>query len=109
MAGGRGGFTTGERLTLVKLRPKRLARMRTRKRVATGAPAWMAKNSESEAGTSRRSSFAVPTGAFTKTARAPSRLNTTVFLFLPRRKFFPRISIVSPMATSMGRTEVTTG
>ena len=53
--------------------------------------------------------FFVPICALTNTARAPSRLNTTVFRLRPAMKFLPRIVSVSPTATSIGETLVTTG
>ena len=74
-----------------------------RKRVGCGLPALSAKNSCSEAGTLSAIIFLVPTSALANTARAPSRLNTTVFLKRPRMKFLPRIVSVSPTATSSGR------
>ena len=42
--------------------------------------------------------------ARTKIARLPSRLNTTVFLFLPLRKPLPVIVIRSPMPVFFGLT-----
>ena len=80
-----------------------------RNRVGTGVPALRPKNSCSDAGTLSVISFFVAMSALANTARAPSRLNTTVFLLRPRLKCLPRMVSVSPTATSIGDTLVTTG
>ena len=107
--GGRGALTTGESFFFVKDLPNFFERMRRRNRVGMGLPALRAKNSCSESGTLMTSIFLVPTSAFANTARAPSRLNTTVFLKRPGTKCLPRMVRRSPTATSRGVTLVTTG
>ena len=72
-----GDFETG-----VKALLKRPERTRTRTREATPSR----RKGRSASGTTTRISFAVPRVSFAKTARAPSRLKTTAFLFLPRMK-----------------------
>ena len=66
----------------VNFLPKRSARTRTRTRV--GLLSTSVERSPS--GTTTRISFAVPSVFLAKTARSPSALKTTVFLFLPRTK-----------------------
>ena len=72
-----GDFAAG-----VKALLKRSERTRTRTR--DGTPSR--RKGRSASGTTTRISFAVPRVSLAKTARAPSRLKTTVFLFLPRMK-----------------------
>ena len=72
-------------------------------------PALTTKNFCTVLGTVTRSIFFVPNSALTNTARAPSRLNTTVFLLRPGMKLRPRIVSASPTATSLGATLVITG
>ena len=107
--GGRGAETSGESLSAVKRLPNFFASTRSRNFVGTGVPALSAKNSCSESGTVRRSILRVPTAALAKTARAPSRLKTTVFLSRPMRKLRPLIVSFSPTPTSIGETLVITG
>jgi hypothetical protein len=83
--------------------------MRSLKRVGTGVPPSTLRNSWSESGTLIESIRFVPISAFANTARAPRRLNTTVFLLRPFLKWRPRIVSFSPTATSSGATRVTTG
>src|SRR5215207_11507170 len=107
--GGRGPEITGESERLVNRLPNRFASTRSRNRVGTGLPARIVKNFCTVSGTVTRSIFLVPNAALTNTARAPSRLNTTVFLLRPRLKLRPRIVSASPTATSLGATPVITG
>ena len=104
-AGFGSAVTVGEAAFFVKLFEKRWARIRRRKR----ALVLSGRKGRSVSGTTTRICFAVASVVFTNTARAPSRLKTTVFLFLPRLKLRPRMTIVSPTLGFMGRTEVTTG
>ena len=72
----------GETASAVKRLPKRSERIRTRTRVGL----FSASTARSPAGTTTRMSRAVPSVCFANTARLPSGLNTTAFLFLPRLK-----------------------
>ena len=80
----RGPETIGDNLFFVNFLAKVLASTRMRKRVGLRRRRrWVAKNSCSDAGTLMASIFFVPMSALANTARAPSRLNTTVFLLRP--------------------------
>ena len=95
----------GDLASVVNFLPKRCEKTRRRYCVAT----FSSMNGRRVSGTMTRICRAVASVFFTKMARAPSRLNTTVFLFLPRLKFLPRIVSVSPTLALSGVTAVTTG
>src|SRR4051794_20096153 len=97
--------TLGDAAFVVNCFENRLERMRRRKR----AVVLSGRNARSVSGTTTRICLAVASVLLANTAREPSRLNTTVFLFLPRLKLRPRMTMVSPTLGFIGRTEVTTG
>ena len=103
------GPIIGDLLLVVNALAKRLESTRTRKRVATRLPFCLSRKGRSLAGTVTPIFVVVASGALTNTARPPSRLKTTVFLFLPLRKFLPVTVMTSPMPSFMGETFVTTG
>ena len=81
-----------------------------RKRVSCGVPPFWSRNGSSLAGTVMRILVAVAVVVtLRKMARAPSRLKTTVFLFLPGRKFLPVIVMTSPTPSFMGEIFVIVG
>src|SRR4051794_21377446 len=104
-----GGAIRGDALALVKVRPRRRASTRSRKRVGDGVPPLSARNGSSLTGTTRVIRVAVAVSALANTGSASSRWKTTVFFSLPGRKPRPVIVSVWPIATSSGRTFVTTG
>src|SRR4051812_41943119 len=95
----------GDLLAAVNVFENRWERIRRRKR----AVELSGRNARRVSGTTTRICLAVASVTFWNTARAPSRLKTTVFLFLPRLKLRPRMTMVSPTLGFIGRTEVTTG
>ena len=72
-------------------------------------PFFLTRKGSSLAGTVTDSRVEVALGALTKIARPPSRLKTTVFLFLPLRKCLPAMVMVSPMPSLAGETFLTEG
>jgi hypothetical protein len=103
-------LTTGDSRVAVNARPKRAERMRRRKRVGRAAPLLRRERyCASFAGTFRRIRVRVASSAWTKTARWPSRLKTTVLRLRPARKLRPRIVSVSPIARFSGATLDTVG
>src|SRR5690349_10093019 len=104
------GEMTGDSPLEVKLLEKRLARTRSWKRVATGAPFFVPRNEASLAGTTTEIRFDVELVLLAKIAGLPLRLKTTVFLPpLPARKPVPVIFSVSPMRSFSGETFLMTG
>ena len=108
-SGGSSGPILGERLPVVKDLPRRSLRTRRRKVVMVAEPLTCLRTGASLSDSLTLRSFEVPTCALTKTARAPSRLNSTVFLLRPRLKLRPLIVSVLPMLVCIGETDVTTG
>ena len=99
----------GDLAALVNFFANLFASTRTRKRVKVRLPFVLTMKGSSLAGTVTPILVVVASGALTKTARPPSRLKTTVFLFLPLRKFLPVIVITSPTPSFFGETLVITG
>src|SRR5436190_3633889 len=110
--GGAGGFsapTIGELERDVKRLPNVLERTRTRRRVRVGVPFLTNSSFSRRLGSVTLSILVVPFSALTNMTRAPLRLNATVFLFRPRRKWWPRIVSVWPTNTFLGVMLLTTG
>src|SRR4051812_9567443 len=99
----------GEIERFEKRLPNSAARTRTWSRVGVGVPFLTTRIFSRRCGSLKRSILVVPLSALTKTAFAPVRLKATVFLFRPRRKWWPRIVRVSPTYTCVGVMLVTTG
>src|SRR4051812_20710272 len=99
----------GDLFSVVYFFPAFLARTRRRNRVGTCCPALVRSKSPTVGGTVITSIFLVEMSAFANTARAWSRLNSTVVFLRPWMKFRPRMVSFSPTATSSGATLVTTG
>src|SRR3954452_13969398 len=97
--------TVGDWALAVNFFENRWARMRRRKR----AVVLSGRYARSVSGTTTRICLAVASVLLANTAREPSRLNTTVFLFLRGLKLRPPMTRVSPTLGFIGRTDVTTG
>ena len=96
------GPISGAMPPLVKERPRRVVSTRRRKRVAVGWPLMTTIDSSSFVGILTFSSRLVPMPALTNTAAPRSRLNSTVFLRRPGRKFLPRTVSVPPTESCLG-------
>ena len=96
------GVITGDSEVGVKDFEKRAERMRMRKVVAVGAPAFVAMKAVSFAGILTMSFVVVASDARTKMAGLPVRWKTTVLRLLPARKPLPLTVMVLPIATRLG-------
>ena len=103
------GPTVGEAFAVVKRLDSFVVSTRRRKRLAVGLSLLTTMYFSSDFGTTTVIFFLVERPGLDEQGLAPSRLNSTVFLALPERKFLPWIVSVSPTVTFFGVTLVMTG